>query len=161
MRLKGLGPQVDEGTVKVLVLGSFPGKASLEKRQYYGYRYNQFWKVIFSVLGENDPGEYAERIELLKTSGVGLWDVIRACERVGSSDSNIKNVEFNDLKRIEKYSGLKAVFFNGRKAEKEFIKYFGGSGIRTKYLPSTSPLNAGMKLKDKVKIWKEIKEFLN
>ncbi|HEX5785240.1 MAG TPA: uracil-DNA glycosylase family protein, partial [Burkholderiaceae bacterium] len=117
-RLVGLPPLVDAHT-RVLVLGSFPGVASLVAQQYYGHPRNQFWPVMAHVfqafLGsgaysesassyqkdEHDvPRDYARRCAWLLAHGVGLWDVYAACQRPGSLDADIRAAEPNDLARL-------------------------------------------------------------
>ncbi|MGS0755823.1 hypothetical protein ACVBEH_14815, partial [Roseateles sp. GG27B] len=48
-RLQGLAPQVAPDT-RWLVLGSFPGLASLQAQQYYGHPRNQFWRLLGAAL---------------------------------------------------------------------------------------------------------------
>ncbi|MCK2125050.1 DNA-deoxyinosine glycosylase, partial [Pseudomonas sp. PNPG3] len=75
----------------ILVLGSFPGAASLAAGQYYAHPRNQFWRLISAVVGEDLATlPYAERLPRLLAHGVGLWDVLGECEREGSLDSNIR-----------------------------------------------------------------------
>ena len=146
---------------KVLILGTMPGKASLEKRQYYGYEHNAFWKLMFEILGVPFSESYKEKIKLLKSNFVALWDVISDCQRKGSSDTAIKNIIYNDISGfLDKHKSIKAVFLNGKRAQKEFIK-----AVNCKMpamvlpMPSTSPANT-IKYAVKLKEWKKIKDFI-
>jgi len=95
--LIGLAPVLD-ANVRILVLGSFPGAASLAAGQYYAHPRNQFWRLISSVVGEDLAAlPYAERLPRLLAHGVGLWDVLGECERVGSLDSAIRKPAANDF----------------------------------------------------------------
>lgn len=76
-------PIVDSST-RVLIVGSMPGKQSLEKQQYYGNPRNHFWPIMGELLQIAIPNDYTERIALLKNNAIGLWDTIATCEREGS-----------------------------------------------------------------------------
>ena len=98
-RLVGLPPVVGSGTV-VLVLGSFPGVASLRAQQYYAHPHNHFWRILQALWPQNllpGPQDYAARCDWLLARGLGLWDVYGACEREGSLDARIRNAEVNDF----------------------------------------------------------------
>jgi hypoxanthine-DNA glycosylase len=92
--LQGLPPLLDVNT-RLVVLGSFPGVASLRAQQYYGHPQNQFWKIMGTLLSSHVAEvmamPYANRAQWLLSQGVGLWDVYAACEREGSLDANIQN----------------------------------------------------------------------
>src|SRR5690606_32686823 len=90
-RLQGLPPVLDAHT-RVLVLGSFPGVASLRAQQYYGHPQNHFWKIL-GVLWALPlmAMPYPERVAVLLERGLGVWDVYRACEREGSLDVDIRH----------------------------------------------------------------------
>ena len=90
-RQRGLPPVVDART-RVLVLGSFPGVASLVAKQYYAHPRNHFWPIMAAILDEPlSELPYAKRLERMTARGVGLWDIIVACHRKGSSDGAIRN----------------------------------------------------------------------
>ena len=40
---------------KVLILGTMPSEESLRKQERYGHRSNQFWRIIFTLFGEELP----------------------------------------------------------------------------------------------------------
>ena len=152
-------PVIDDNS-KILILGSMPGIISLEKNQYYANKRNQFWKIISHLYDDKLPDNYELRINFLLKHGIGLWDVIKTCERKGSLDSDIKTPVINDFNNIfRKYPGIKKVFFNGGKAYEVFRKIFISERhcpelIR---LPSTSPAHA-VKFEEKLNDWKKIIE---
>ena len=45
MRQEGLPPVINP-TSKILIVGTMPGKKSLEQKQYYADSRNQFWSII-------------------------------------------------------------------------------------------------------------------
>src|SRR4051794_12179525 len=73
--LQGLGPVVDADT-RVIVLGSFPGVASLRAQQYYGHPRNHFWAIL-GALWQLDlmSASYPQRLAAARAHGLGLWDV--------------------------------------------------------------------------------------
>ncbi len=111
---RAFDPVVDAHT-RVLILGSLPGDASLKAGQYYGHPQNGFWRLVGGVVGlELIALPYPERLEALKSAGIGLWDVIARAERRGSLDTAIRNAEAADLNAlIERLPQLRAVAFNG------------------------------------------------
>ena len=54
-RLVGIAPVVGPGT-RLLLLGSFPGVASLAAGQYYGHPRNQFWPILSALWGIDQIG---------------------------------------------------------------------------------------------------------
>lgn len=137
----GLPKVVDSDTI-VLILGSFPSEQSLEKREYYANRTNDFWKLMSAVVGENlILLDYKARIKILLNHGIGLWDVIGKCEREGSADGNIRNPQLNDFSVLKKTCPrLRLICFNGGKAaawESDLQQF----GCATKQLPSSSGAN--------------------
>lgn len=160
---KSFAPVADEHS-KILILGSMPGKKSLEMQQYYAYPQNRFWKLVAYLLKSAAPVDYAEKIALLKRSNIALWDVLAYCEREGSLDSDIKNEVPNDIAGLlQVYPQIKAVFCNGGKAGTAFKKYFAQKlpkDLPVYYLHSTSPANARMRLEDLAEEWQVILKYL-
>ena len=149
---------------RVLILGSMPGKVSLDKGQYYAHPHNQFWTFIYSILGTQPVITYEAKIILLKSRHIALWDVIKDCQRSGSSDSKIINPIINDFPDlISRYPNIKSILFNGKKAEQVFKKYlktFSESDIKLITLPSSSPANASISQYEKLKAWSVIKDMV-
>ena len=85
---------------QVLVLGSLPSVKSREQGFYYGHPRNRFWKVVAAVLGVPEPLTIEEKKRMLLAGHVAVYDVIRACEIIGSSDSSIRNVVPADIESI-------------------------------------------------------------
>jgi len=154
--LTGLAPVIDAG-VRILVLGSFPGAASLAAGQYYAHPRNQFWRLISAVVEEDLAAlPYAERLPRLLAHGVGLWDVLGECEREGSLDSAIRKPAANDFERLRHLCPqLETVGFNG-KASGKFAPQFDAAGYRTVLLPSSSPAHMAMTFEQKFNVWRRL-----
>ena len=155
-------PIIDDNS-RVLILGSMPGKISLEKGEYYAHSSNMFWKLIYSVFGAQIDQTYEEKKSFLKSKKIALWDVIKECDRAGSSDSKIINSIINDFEGLlARYPNIRYIFFNGKKAESLFKRNVVNI---TKYqiilftLPSSSPANASISLNNKMETWNQIKEL--
>jgi len=164
--VKNVLPPVIDVTTKVLIVGSMPGKQSLEKQQYYGNPRNHFWSIIGEILKQEIPVDYSERIALLKENHIGLWDTIESCERKGSLDAAIKNEKPNDFKTLFiRYPNIKLVLFNGGKAFEVFKKHIGFEvldGRAYQKMPSTSPI-PGKNIKsfdEKLEDWQLMQSYL-
>jgi len=156
--LRGLAPVVDART-RILVLGSFPGAASLAAGQYYAHPRNALWPILSALCDEELAAlPYADRLPRLLSHGVGLWDVLGACERKGSLDAAIRNAAANDFARLRALCPLlETVGFNGQAAGK-FAPQFAGAGYRTLVLPSTSPAHASMGFEQKLLAWRQLRD---
>ncbi len=143
-RLVGLPPVVGVGTV-VLVLGSFPGVASLRAQQYYAHPHNHFWRILQALWPQHllpGPQDYAARCAWLLARGLGLWDVYGACEREGSLDARIRNAEVNDFAGLRtRCPRLAAIAHNGGESFRH-AHATAALGVPVCKLPSTSPANA-------------------
>lgn len=143
----------------ILILGSFPSVKSREKGFFYGHKQNRFWKVVSRVFEEEEPKTIEEKKALLLRNHIAVWDVIAGCDIEGSSDSTIKNVRPNDLSTILDNAQIKAIYVNGKTAEKYYKKYIEKSINRKAVcLPSTSPANAAWSIEKLLDTWRCIKE---
>lgn len=140
----------------LLILGSFPSVKSRENQFYYGHPQNRFWKVAAGIFGEKIPVTIEEKRTFLLRNHLAVWDVIASCDIIGSSDSSIKNVKANDMDVILKQADIRAIFANGDKAYRLFLKYCKREGQPGVYkLPSTSPANAAWKVDQLIQTWGE------
>ena len=146
-----------------LVLGSMPGRASLLAGRYYAHPRNAFWPIMAALLGFSMDAPYPDRLACLQANGIGLWDVMAACERAGSLDADIvpASVRANDfaaLFAVHRHIGR--IFFNGAEAEKAFRRHvlpgLSASVPELYRLPSTSPAHAAMSFADKLAAWSVI-----
>ena len=148
---------------RVLILGSLPGVESLRQGRYYGHPHNRFWELLGAALGEDLRARtYAQRLSRLKARGIALWDVIAEAKREGSLDSAIKGEKPNAVAELILRTGVRAVFFNGRKAASSFKRHFENppSGVELFVLPSSSPAHASLPRKRKLAAWRRVAEFL-
>lgn len=149
---------------RILILGSFPGKESLKREQYYGHPRNQFWRIMGDLFGAGPDLGYAERTEILMRKGVSLWDTVKTCSRTTSADARIRDAAYNDIDSfLLTYPGIRAIFFDGRTAASLFERGRRGKPdilIPRITLPSTSPAHAAMKYEEKLERWKIIKTYL-
>ncbi|HAU69517.1 MAG TPA: DNA-deoxyinosine glycosylase [Gammaproteobacteria bacterium] len=153
-------PPVFDSRTQVLILGSMPGKKSLDQNQYYAHPQNAFWSIILQGTSCDLSHSYAERLAALVKLRVGVWDVLADCERSGSLDSNIVRGSevFNPLDEVVKsLPALTGVFFNGQKAQHLFNRRFKHLSKEKRpcfsVLPSTSPAYAAMSTSQKSTIW--------
>lgn len=145
---------------EILILGSIPSVKSREYGFFYMHKQNRFWKVLSKVFDDDFLVDDIEKKKaLLLKHKIALYDVIEACEIIGSSDVSIKNVDPANkvIDEIIKKGNIKVIGLNGNKAGDLFKKYFSYLDIKTIYLPSTSPANANMDVDSLVKIWKKLK----
>jgi hypoxanthine-DNA glycosylase len=148
-------PPFVNSSTEILILGTMPGVASLTKQEYYAHQRNDFWKIMYTLLNDLPVSEvFEEKIELLQTNKIGLWDVLENCERKGSLDIHIKNHKENDFDSLfNKFPAITKIVFNGKESHKYFLKKFGQiKGITYYVMPSTSPANT-MSFENKLKIW--------
>ena len=155
-RLQGLPPVIGRQT-RLLLLGGFPGAASLAAGQYYAHPRNQFWPLLSALLDEDLRAlPYARRLQRLRARGLGLWDVIAECQREGSLDSDIREARYNDLASLRRRAPqLAAVAHNGGESARA-MRVTAALGLPVYRLPSSSPANASWSFERKLAAWREV-----
>ena len=158
-------PPIANPSARILILGSMPGEASLRASQYYAHPQNVFWRILGEIVGFDHDAPYADKLRMLVSADIALWDVIASCHRKGSLDSDIApdSLQANDFaaffatqRRVER------VLFNGAKAEACFRRHVASSletrAIKFVRLPSTSPANASISYARKIVLWRNALE---
>jgi len=162
-RVRSFAPLAAAGA-RVLVLGSMPGVASLAAGEYYAHRRNAFWPIMATLFGFAADAAYAQRVAALAAAGVALWDVLAACERVGSLDAAIVrgSESANDIAGLlAQQPRIVRLAFNGAAAEAAFRRHVRPrlpaarlAGLDCVCLPSTSPANASWSYAEKLAAWR-------
>jgi double-stranded uracil-DNA glycosylase len=162
-------PPIARHDAAVLILGSMPGRQSLAQGQYYAHPQNAFWPIMGQLLGAGADRSYAERKRLLQKNRIALWDVLHECYRPGSMDTAIRadSEIANDFPALfARCRHIRAVLFNGRKAEATFRRHVRPNisealgAIATVTLPSTSPAHASLSRAEKLARWRRMLDFL-
>jgi len=154
MEIHNINPVYDEKS-KILILGSFPSVKSREQKFFYGHPQNRFWKVISNITNSTLPESIEEKKKLLINNNIAVWDVIKSCDIIGSSDSSIENVVVNDISIILNNANIQKIYANGDKAYTLFKKCYS-KDIKIIKLPSTSPANAQYNIDRLCEEWKKI-----
>lgn len=154
--LQGLPPVIARHT-RLIVLGSFPGVASLAAQQYYGHPRNHFWPLLGAIWGLDLIGlSYPQRLQYIRQRGLGLWDVYARCRRQGSLDSAIQDAELNDLASLRRRAPhLVLVAHNGGESARA-MRHIAALGLPVQRLPSSSPANASWSFERKLAAWREV-----
>ena len=154
---------VEDAKATILILGSMPGKESLRAGQYYAHPRNSFWPILGELVGAKPALPYEERVRVLRSAGIALWDVLESCVRATSLDSDIEigSLVSNDFASFfSSHRKITQVFFNGVKAEdcyrKHVLPVLKGVSVVYERLPSTSPANASIPYKRKLAAWKVV-----
>ena len=168
VRVASFPPQVGAGC-RVLVLGTVPSLRSLEMRQSYAHPHNLFWPFMGEIYDAGPELAYAERIARLHAAGVGIWDVLKHCERPGSLDSSIlvESEVANDIPGLlDEHPGIAAIALNGGKAQQVFARRIAPGIVPSRrerlailHLPSTSPANASISRDVKLERWRALLDF--
>ncbi len=148
---------------KILILGSMPGRVSLDVDEYYAHPRNAFWPIMSNLFDVTLDAKYEQRVRELTACGICVWDVLHDCERPGSLDSKIviESERVNDFESFfATQTCLKIVGFNGHAARAIFARHFKSMYVRLPHiqwvdLPSSSPAHAAMRYDEKERLWRE------
>jgi hypoxanthine-DNA glycosylase len=158
-------PPIAAANARVLVLGSLPGRMSLEKQQYYAQPHNAFWRIMGRLFGAVPELPYERRLEVLRAHRVAVWDVLAAGERSGSLDSAIvtSSIVVNDFGAFFRaHHEIRLVCFNGNKAAELYRRCVlpeltpATAALETQLLPSTSPAYASRTFAEKLARWSAV-----
>jgi len=153
----------------VLILGSMPGVASLTAEEYYALPRNAFWPIMGELFGAGFELAYQDRLEVLTTGRLALWDVLGSCVRPGSLDASIDtdSAAANDFGQLfAEYPTIRQVFFNGRKAAEMYRRHVlanldpVAAAIPCDTLPSTSPAHASLSFDRKLAAWSVVRDVV-
>jgi TDG/mug DNA glycosylase family protein len=148
-----------------LVLGTMPGKASLLARQYYAHPRNAFWYIIEELFDIPRELPYPRRVRDLAKTGIAVWDVLAACTRGTSLDSDIvpESAVPNDFSAyLKRHRRIRSIYFNGGPARALFERHVAPGlapahqAIERITLPSTSPTHASRSPGEKLEAWRII-----
>ena len=145
---------------RVLILGSFPSVKSREVDFYYGNKNNRFFKILEVIFDENIGESKEEKIDFLRRHKIALFDVVKSCEIVESSDSSLSVKEVNDIGKLIENTDIEKILLNGKKAYEIFQKYIKIDKIKYFYIPSSSPANASFSLDRLVFEYRKQLEYL-
>jgi len=153
-------PPISNTESRILILGTMPGKDSLKYNQYYAHSRNGFWKIMFTLFNTPFSNDYEVKKTLLLNNNIALWDVLKACKRESSLDSDILEEEPNDLKSfLKNHPKVNHLFFNGQSSLNYFKKHIKEPPLTHTLLPSTSPAYT-RSFEKKLNEWSVIKELL-
>lgn len=156
-------PPISSPSAHVLVLGSLPGRLSLERGEYYAHPQNSFWKIIAARVPEL-PADYARRVRVLIEQRIALWDVLAAATRSGSLDTDIADdaIPNNFRAFFRAHPDIRLIGFNGGTAAKLYDRHVLPTltepqrSIERTTLPSTSPAHAGLSFAEKLTRWSAV-----
>lgn len=158
--IKGF-PPVFDSQARVLIVGSMPGIASLKANAYYAHPRNAFWPMLYAQFDQPCEGEYAERVAFAKAHHIAIWDSAYTCERQGSLDTAIKNVQLNDFTALFSHcTKLRAVLCNGTAAHTLYMKTPEAKRFPVYKMPSTSPAHASLSFDEKCAQWSLLRELI-
>ena len=163
-------PPIAAPDAQVLVLGSLPGRMSLERRQYYAQPQNGFWRLMGALFGAGPEVPYEERTARLVAHRVAVWDVCKAAAREGSLDAaiDLASVIPNDFRSfLRAHPAISLVCTNGGTATRLYQRRVRPTlpadlrALPVRPLPSTSPAHAAMRFEQKLEQWRIVAAHLS
>lgn len=145
------------------MLGTLPGEESLRRSEYYAHPRNLFWPIIFALFGDRAPEtDYPEKLAFIRTTGIALWDVCEAAQRIASADSTIAEEVPNAIDNLlDTRPSIRAVAFNGSGACRLYDRHFARRPeLLYLPLPSTSPAHARLGFSEKLARWTVLRDAL-
>lgn len=153
-------PLIADARATCLILGSMPGIASLNARQYYAHRQNAFWRIMAGVTGVSADAAYDQRARALQGAKIAVWDVLQSCERPGSLDASIRRdseIANDFVTFFALYPNITRVLFNGGTAAASFKRHCAAllrhPRLNFQRLPSTSAAHASQRFELKQAAW--------
>jgi hypoxanthine-DNA glycosylase len=162
-------PPIAAPDAQVLILGSLPGRVSLERRQYYAQPQNAFWRLMGVLFGAGPELPYEERTARLVAHRVAVWDVCKAARREGSLDAaiDLASVVPNDFRTfLRAHPAIGLVCINGSTAARLYRQRVLPNlpaalrDLPVRPLPSTSPAHAAMRFEQKLEQWRIVAAHL-
>ena len=156
-------PPISSPPALVLVLGSLPGRLSLERGEYYANPQNAFWKIIAAQIPDL-PSDYSSRLAALIQRRIALWDVLAAATRSGSLDAAIAGdaIPNNFRAFFNAHPHIKSICFNGATAARLYERHVlpnlteAQRSLTRQTLPSTSGAHARLTFAEKAVRWSVI-----
>ncbi|MCM1130703.1 MAG: DNA-deoxyinosine glycosylase [Roseburia sp.] len=140
----------------ILILGSLPSIASVERGFYYMHPQNRFWKVLSKIYEEDAYSmDIQGKTDFILKHHLALYDVVFFCDIKNSSDASIENVVCTDIEEILKDSSIERILLNGNKAYTLFCKAYPQLKDIALPLPSTSSANARVSLDELSRVWED------
>lgn len=152
-KIRGLPAKISPDSL-VLILGTFPGRMSLERREYYADPSNKFWDILFMACGETVDKTDSAKEMLLKRYNIALWDVLDSAVRETSNDKDLMDESPNDIPTLlEEYPNIKLLLFHSNNAYRYFKHFFKNTAVP--YICISSPSGQNRKnIGEKAEEWR-------
>lgn len=161
--LEGFAP-VAAADAEVLLLGTMPSVASLQKGQYYGFGRNAFWPLLYALWDAGEPpADYALRLKFVLSH---RWRFGMCCVPASGREARTRQSVRRRptiLPPSPRHTPhIRRVFFNSSGAAALYRRLvvpdpFAHCPQIT--LPSSSPARA-MRFEDKLRLWLVLREAL-